>query len=81
MPTMKDETKLHIKDFFTSGLDANTDVEVKRKVILMNVICVIGVLNFVPHGISALFYDNITNVNLQYAQRFLLYGNLFYKMG
>jgi signal transduction histidine kinase len=60
MPTMKDDLKLHIKDFFMSGLDANTDVEVKRKVILMNVICVIGVLNLVPHGISALFHDNIT---------------------
>ena len=60
MPTIKDVTKQQMKYFFTSGLDAKTDIEVKRKVILINVICVIGILNLVPLGISVLFNDNIT---------------------
>ena len=38
MPAKKGDAKQQIKNFFISGLDDNTDIEIKRKVILINVI-------------------------------------------
>jgi PAS domain S-box-containing protein len=60
MLVKKDNLKQQIKIFFTSGLDDNTDIEIKRKAILLNVISIIGILNLVPHGISAIIRDKIT---------------------
>ena len=59
MLVKKDNLKQQIKIFFTSGLDDNTDIEIKRKAILLNVISIIGILNLVPHGISAIIRDKI----------------------
>jgi len=53
-------TKQFIRRFFTSGLDDNTDIEIKRKAILLNVISLIGIISLVPHGISAIIRDKIT---------------------
>jgi len=60
MLSEKSYTKLLIKTIFTSGLDDNTDIEIKRKAILINVISIIGILNLVPLGISAIIRDKIT---------------------
>ena len=54
MPAKKGDAKQQIKNFFISGLDDNTDIEIKRKVILINVISIIGIINLVPLGISAI---------------------------
>ena len=60
MPIHKSNTKQLIKNIFTSGLADNTDIEIKRKVILINVISIIGILNLVPLGISTFIRDKIT---------------------
>ena len=60
MPARKGDTKQQIKNLFISGLDDNTDIEIKRKAILLNVISMIGILNLVPLGFSALFKIKIT---------------------
>ncbi len=60
MPVKKGDTKQQIKNLFISGLDDNTDIEIKRKAILLNVISIIGILNLVPLGISAIFREKVT---------------------
>jgi len=60
MPSGKNKTKLMITEFFTSGLDHNGDVEIKRKAILLNIICLIGIISLVPLGITALIRDKTT---------------------
>ncbi len=59
MLAKKDNLKQQIKKFFRSGLDDNVDIEIKRKAILLNVISIIGILNLVPLGISAVFRDKL----------------------
>jgi len=60
MPAQKDSLMQQVKYFFIRGLDDDADIEIKRKAILINVISLIGILNLVPLGVSALFRDNIT---------------------
>ena len=60
MPAKKGDTKQQIKNFFISGLDDDTDIEIKRKVILINVISIIGIINLVPLGISAIIREKLT---------------------
>ncbi len=60
MPVKKGDTKQQIKNLFISGLDDNTDIEIKRKAILLNVISIIGILNLVPLGISAIIREKLT---------------------
>ena len=60
MPAKKGDAKQQIKNFFISGLDDYTDIEIKRKVILLNVISIIGIINLVPLGISAIIREKLT---------------------
>jgi len=59
MPVNKGDTKLQTKNFFISGLYDNTDIEIKRKAILLNVISIIGIINLVPLGISAIIREKL----------------------
>jgi PAS domain S-box-containing protein len=47
-----------MKDFVTSGMHDDYDVEITRKVIMINVIAVIGVINLIPLGILAFTQGN-----------------------
>ena len=60
MLSEKTDTSQRIKRFFTSGLDDDTDIEIRRKAILIKVISVVGILNLVPLGISAIIRDKVT---------------------
>jgi PAS domain S-box-containing protein len=60
MLSEKGLTKLLIKIIFAGGLDDKTDIEIKRKAILISVISIIGIVNLVPLGISAIFKDKLT---------------------
>jgi hypothetical protein len=59
MPSEKSYTKLLIKTIFTSGLDDNTDIEIKRKAVLVYIISIIGIINLVPLSIAAFTKDNL----------------------
>lgn len=60
MLSEKTDTSQRIKRFFASGLDDDTDIEIRRKAILIKVISVVGILNLVPLGISAIIRDKVT---------------------
>jgi len=53
-------TKLLKKMFFGRGLDNNIDIEIRRKVILLNLTGMIGIINLVSLGITAITRDKIT---------------------
>jgi len=56
----KKYTKLLNKTFFGRGLNDNIDIEIKRKVILLNLTGIIGIINLVSLGITAITRDKIT---------------------
>ena len=47
-------------NFFKFGKGKGIDVEEKQKVILINVICIIGICALIPLGILALTESNLT---------------------
>jgi PAS domain S-box-containing protein len=49
-----------IQNIVTSGRDEIFGIEVKRKTILINIICIIGILNLIPLGILAFIQNNLT---------------------
>ena len=59
MPSEKSYTKLLIKTVFTSGSDDNTDIEIKRKAILLYIISIIGIINLVPLSIDTFTKDDL----------------------
>jgi hypothetical protein len=59
MPSEKSYTKLLIKTIFIRGLDDNTDIEIKRKAILVYIISIIGIINLVPLSIAAFTKDKL----------------------
>jgi PAS domain S-box-containing protein len=56
----KINTKQFINNFLSFSPDDTTDIEIKRKAILLYVISIIGILNLVPLGISAIIRDKLT---------------------
>jgi signal transduction histidine kinase len=50
--------KRHINNFLRGGTQSNQEIDVVRKVILINFISIVGVLNLIPLGIAALFEGN-----------------------
>jgi signal transduction histidine kinase/CheY-like chemotaxis protein len=55
----RDRLKELAIDFVTSGLPEGHDVETIRRVAMMNIICLIGVMNLFPFGIIALVQGNL----------------------
>jgi len=53
----KHQIKLLVQNVITSGTFEKYDIEVKRKIILLNIICIIAIINLIPLGIVALIQD------------------------
>jgi len=49
-----------VKNFVTSGMHEDYDVEAMRKVMMINVVSVIGIANLVPLGVLSFFQGNAT---------------------
>ena len=50
--------KLLVQNIITSGTFEKYDIEVKRKIILVNILCIIAIVNLIPLGIIAFIKNN-----------------------
>ncbi len=57
MITDRNSIKLLVQNIITSGTFEEYDIEVKRKIILLNIVCIIAILNLIPLGIVAFIQD------------------------
>jgi len=60
MATNKNNIKQLIQNIFTSGMDEKYDIELKRKTKLINIICIIGIINLIPLGTLSVIQDSTT---------------------
>ena len=58
MITDRNSIKLLVRNIITSGTFEKYDIEVKRKTILINIICIIAIVNLIPLGIIAFIKNN-----------------------
>ena len=57
MITDRNPIKLLVQNIITSGTFEKYEIEVKRKIILLNIICIIAIMNLIPLGIVAFIQD------------------------
>ena len=57
MITDKNPIKLLAQNVITSGTFEKYDIEVRRKIILLNIMCIIAIINLIPLGIVAFIQD------------------------
>ena len=70
MSPNRKKTKLKITEFITSGLYNSADFEINRKATLLNILCLIGIINLLPLSIIAFVRGNST---LGYFEQFAAY--------
>jgi len=57
MSSRKNIIKQLIRNFVTSGMDDNLDIEIERRLVLMNVISIFGIASLIPLGILAFIQE------------------------
>jgi len=67
-----------MKTLIEGGIREDHDDEIKRKIILTNIICIIAVLNLIPFGICALLMGNSTIGLLDLTVVFVLIASQFH---
>jgi hypothetical protein len=60
MLTHKNHIRKLIQNIITSGSYEKSPIEVRHKTIMINIICIIGILNLIPLGIAACIHDEST---------------------
>ncbi len=60
MPANNGNTTQRFMNIFTSGLDNNDDIEIKRKEILISILSIIGLINLIPLGFDVIAKNNVT---------------------
>ena len=60
MKAVKDRLLELVKNIITSGMYEKHDIEINRKVIMINLLSIIGIINLISLGIVALVRDNNT---------------------
>jgi len=58
MTTDKHRINLLVQNIITGAAFEKYDIEGKRKIILINIISIIGIINLIPFGIAAFIQDN-----------------------
>jgi len=48
-----------VKNIITSGLGENTDIEIMRKTIMINIMCITGIVNLIPLGTIVFIEGNL----------------------
>jgi PAS domain S-box-containing protein len=67
-----------VQNVITSGMDQEYEIEITRKIIMINLISIIGVINLIPLGIAAFFQDNNTLGVFDLFVAGLIFINLIY---
>jgi signal transduction histidine kinase len=67
-----------IRNYLTSGMPKRTEIEIKRKVIMINSISIIGIVNLIALGILAQVQNNIMLFIFDLGAAGVLIGNLVY---
>ncbi|MDY6837439.1 MAG: ATP-binding protein [Thermodesulfobacteriota bacterium] len=66
------------RDFMTSGIHEDGDVELTRKVMIINLVSVIAIANLIPLGILALVQGNLPLGYCDLVLAIMLIGNILY---
>ena len=67
-----------IFDIITAGLDEQNNIELMRKVVLLHIVSIIGIVNMIPLGVVAHVQGNPTLGILDHCVALLLIGNIYY---
>jgi len=70
--------KKFVKNFITSGMHEECDVEITRKVVMINIVSVIAIINLIPLGMLALIQGYSILGFSDLALAILLIGNILY---
>ena len=68
----------YLNEIILSGIHKDCDIELRRKIIMINVIISVGILNLVPLGIVAYFVNNLVLFILDFVVSIVLIGCLIY---
>ncbi len=76
--TMVSNLKWRFQDIITSGLHNTHPIEITRKIILLNIVCITGIGNLIPLGILAIKQHNFPLGGFDFIMAVLLVINLLY---